>query len=131
VKYRHKVRHKDTDSLGVVHHSNYLVFFEQARTEALRSLGIELPLLLERQGIQFAVSSVEVKYTKPARLDDTISILSKVTKLDRYSVFFEQHAFVEPNAIKPICSAKIRLAVVGHDTKLAILPANLQQGLMQ
>jgi len=132
MEHRHQVRiyHKDTDGLGVVHHSNYLVFFEQARTEALRSLGIELPLLLEHQGIQFAVASLDIKYSRPARLDDTIAIFSKVTKLNKYSVFFEQQAFKGLDHQQLLCRANIRLAVVDHNTKLAALPAKMQWELM-
>jgi acyl-CoA thioester hydrolase len=130
MEYQHSVRiyHKDTDSLGVVHHSNYLVFFEQARTEALRSLGIELPLLLEQQGIQFAVAMLAIKYSKPAKLDDTILIRSKVKKLDKHSVVFNQQAFKNTDLI---CMADVRLAAVNNLTKLAIIPANVQQELMR
>ena len=133
MEYEHRVRiyHKDTDVLGIVHHSNYLVFFEQARSEVLRSLGIELPLLLESQGIQFAVAALEIKYSKPARLDDMLVIFSKVTKLDKCSVFFKQQAFKEPNLMQPICVAQVRLAVIDYHTKLAAIPLALQEELMR
>ena len=131
-QYQHSVRiyHKDTDSLGIVHHSNYLVYFEQARTEALRSLGIELPLLLEHQGIQFVVATVDIKYSKYSKLDDILVIVSKVYKVDKYSVLFNQQAFKSTDLKKSICKANIRLAIVDVGARLHPLPKSLQEILL-
>jgi acyl-CoA thioester hydrolase len=69
---RKRVYYGDTDAIGIVYHANYLRFFEMARTESLRSIGVELPLLLSEYGIQFAVVDLAIQYHKPARLDDEL-----------------------------------------------------------
>jgi acyl-CoA thioester hydrolase len=69
---------EDTDLGGVVYHANYLRFLERARSDLLRSLGIDQRAAIENgQGV-YAVSEMRIKYCKPARLDDDLVILTHV-----------------------------------------------------
>ena len=71
--YRHRVRYRECDPMGVVYHTHYLDFFEAARTEALRSLG--LPYFeLEQSGIRMPVIDLAVRYRRPAHYDDVLII---------------------------------------------------------
>jgi acyl-CoA thioester hydrolase len=74
--FRHAVRvyWEDTDAGGVVFYANYLKFFERARTEWLRSVGIEQHTLRERTGAIFIVAETRVRYLRPARLDDLLDV---------------------------------------------------------
>ncbi|MBV7484248.1 tol-pal system-associated acyl-CoA thioesterase [Bordetella sp. BOR01] len=87
-----RVYYEDTDAGGVVFYANYLRFLERARTEWLRDLGVEQSALAEREGRLFVVHSLDMSYRKPARLDDFITIRSRVTRVGRASINFVQRA---------------------------------------
>jgi len=74
--YRHRLRvyWEDTDAGGVVYYANYLKFCERARTEWLRSLGIDQQRLADTERLMFVVSSAQVRYLSPARLDDALLV---------------------------------------------------------
>jgi len=68
---------EDTDAGGIVFYANYLKFFERARTEWLRSLGIQQQSLKEQSGGMFVVSETQIKYFSPARLDDLLEVTAQ------------------------------------------------------
>jgi acyl-CoA thioester hydrolase len=74
-----RVRYAETDRMGLLHHANYLVYFEQARTELLRTCGATYKDL-EDQGYLLVLTKVEVRYKRPARYDDLLSIKTFVEK---------------------------------------------------
>lgn len=74
-----RVPYYETDAMGVVHHANYLHWFEQGRTEYLRAFGLPYRFL-EEQGIQSPVLGVRCQYKHPARYDDLISLLSFISR---------------------------------------------------
>src|SRR5271165_5636841 len=77
-KHRYAVRvyYEDTDAGGVVYHATYLRFAERARTEALRDAGIAHAELLERFTLMFVVRRIEVDYLRPARLDESLTVVT-------------------------------------------------------
>jgi acyl-CoA thioester hydrolase len=87
------VYYEDTDAGGIVYYANYLKFFERARTEWLRSLGIHQQILLDEEGAAFVVRSAAVEYLASARLDDEVRLTLSVEKLGRASVQFAQQAW--------------------------------------
>jgi len=74
-----RIYYEDTDSGGVVYHSNYLKYMERARTEWLRSLGIDQVELKKIFSVMFVVKELAIKYLKPAKFDDEIIVQTKVT----------------------------------------------------
>jgi acyl-CoA thioester hydrolase len=88
-----RVYYEDTDAGGIVFFANYLKFFERARTEWLRACGIEQHTLASETGALFIVRSTALDYRAPARLDDVLSIVSRVERLGRASVEFVQEAW--------------------------------------
>jgi acyl-CoA thioester hydrolase len=76
--YRHRVLYGDTDQMGVVYYASYLRFFEGARNEWIRGLGLTYAHI-EEQGIYLPVLEVGVRYLKPARYDDVLEIFVKVS----------------------------------------------------
>lgn len=92
--FTHPVRvyWEDTDAGGIVFYANYLKFFERARTEWLRALGVEQQALREQTGLMFIVSQTAVRHLAPARLDDLLQISVAVTELGRATLTLEQQA---------------------------------------
>jgi acyl-CoA thioester hydrolase len=76
--YRHRVLYGDTDQMQVVYYASYLRFFEGARNEWIRSLGLTYAQIEER-GIYLPVLEVGVRYLKPARYDDLLEIPVRVS----------------------------------------------------
>ena len=87
-----RVYWEDTDAGGVVFYANYLKFFERARTEWLRALGVEQTDLRQRTGAIFVVSDTRVRYLRPARLDDTLDVTVDLTARGRASLALAQQA---------------------------------------
>lgn len=85
-----RVYYEDTDSAGVVYHANYLKFMERARTEWLRSLGIEQDELARDEGVIFAVRSIALDYFKPARFNDLLQISVMITRIGGASISLSQ-----------------------------------------
>lgn len=69
---RFRVRYAETDQMGIVHHANYLVWMEVARTELCRLRGISYREMEERSGLHLVVAEVRCRYVQPARYDDEI-----------------------------------------------------------
>jgi acyl-CoA thioester hydrolase len=88
-----RVYYEDTDAGGIVYYANYLKFFERARTEWLRALGIHQQTLLETESAAFVVRSAAVEYLASARLDDEVKLILTVEKLGRASIQFAQQAW--------------------------------------
>tara|TARA_B110001452_G_C15184888_1_gene411544 strand:+ start:412 stop:813 length:402 start_codon:yes stop_codon:yes gene_type:complete len=84
-----RVYYEDTDAGGVVYHSNYLNFYERARTEFLRNLGFEQDILLE-QGLAFVVRKCELDYLVAARFNDQLVVTVEIEQLKRASIVFKQ-----------------------------------------
>ena len=75
ISYDHKirVRYKDTDQMGVMHHSNYIVMYEMARTEWLRDMGLTYAEI-ERRGVMSPIIDVASHYIAPAFYDDVLTV---------------------------------------------------------
>jgi acyl-CoA thioester hydrolase len=87
-----RVYWEDTDAGGIVFYANYLKFFERARTEWLRSLGIGQSRLREQTGGIFVVSETSVRYLQPARLDDELVVTARLESAGRASLSIAQQA---------------------------------------
>ena len=87
VVIRERVRFVETDLMGVVHHSNYLRWFEMARVEYLRSANVLLPELLAA-GILFPISDVACKYRQSAHFDEQIRIEAELEDFSRAKLCF-------------------------------------------
>ena len=88
-----RVYYEDTDAGGIVYYANYLKFYERARTEWLRSLGIDQQTLRDEHGAIFVVRSANIDYRASARLDDEVTLTLNVDKLGGASVQFTQQAW--------------------------------------
>ncbi|QJW84184.1 tol-pal system-associated acyl-CoA thioesterase [Ramlibacter terrae] len=87
-----RVYWEDTDAGGIVFYANYLKFFERARTEWLRSLGVSQRALREATGGMFVVGETSVRYLRPARLDDELLVTAQLEAAGRASLIIAQTA---------------------------------------
>ena len=110
-----RVYYEDTDAGGVVYHSNYLNFFERARTEWLRDLGYEQNDLRLKENIIFVVRNIEIAYLKPALFNDQLIATVEIIKIGRSSIEVEQQ-IMRQNADNEILSeGKVRVVCVDAD----------------
>ena len=92
-----RVYWEDTDAGGVVFYANYLKFFERARTEWLRSLGVQQQALREATGTIFVVTDTAVRYRQPARLDDELLVTAALQSVGKASLIIAQQARLRRN----------------------------------
>lgn len=88
-----RVRYQETDNMGVVYYANYFVWFEVARTEYLRSVGISYKQLEDR-GMFLMVASASCEYKSPAKYDDVVRIETWIPKMKNSSLQFQHRLFV-------------------------------------
>ena len=112
-----RVYYEDTDTGGIVFYANYLKFFERARTEWLRALGVGQQALAQDMGMMFVVRSTALDYHAPARLDDELTISVKVERLGRASVQFFQEAWrATPAGPELLSTGRIKVGCVDTNT---------------
>ena len=124
-----RVYWEDTDAGGVVFFANYLKFFERARTEWLRSLGFSQERMRVEDDAAFVVSETRMRYLRPARLDDWLTITVTLASLARASITIEQQAW---RGDELLTEGSIRIACV--DTarfELRRIPAGITSALSQ
>ena len=111
-----RVYWEDTDAGGIVFYANYLKFFERARTEWLRSLGIEQQRLRDQTGGMFVVIETQLRYLRPARLDDLLLVTAHVQEAGRASLTMVQRVLLKPEhdgaANIVLCEGTIRIGWV-------------------
>lgn len=110
-----RVYWEDTDAGGIVFYANYLKFFERARTEWLRSLGVTQSTLRQSAGGMFIVSETSVRYLAPARLDDELLVTARLEAAGRASLIIAQQALrTDTRAL--LCEGTIRIGWVDDQT---------------
>jgi acyl-CoA thioester hydrolase len=141
--WRVRVYYEDTDTGGIVFYANYLKFFERARTEWLRSGGIDQSVLAQTEGIMFVVMRTAVDYHVPATLDNELNLSVTVERRGRASVEFLHEAWrLDPAAITGagtdqsdaaptrtlIATGRIKVACVDQQTlRPKALPARVRR----
>jgi acyl-CoA thioester hydrolase len=119
-----RVRYAETDRMGLLHHANYLVYFEQGRTELLRSLGYTYKDL-EDKGFLLVLTKLEVRYKSPAYYDDLLTLKTSVLKTTavridhRYEVWRDKTLLAEGTST---------LACVDRQGQVQRLPDFLMDG---
>jgi acyl-CoA thioester hydrolase len=118
-----RVRYPEVDAMGYLHHSRYLQYFEMGRVELLRSLGFSYADL-ERDGIFFVVVKVECRFRSPARYDEEVTLITKVTKQTHVRI---DHAYELKRGDTLLAEATTTIACVGRDGQLRQIPEALTE----
>ncbi len=129
-----RVYFEDTDAAGIVYYANYLKFAERGRTEMLRTLGVEQQRLREETGMQFVMREGEVKYRRPARLDDALTVETALIELGAASVRMRQvirRRITTPKSVaeEEVARFTAHVACTGLDGKPMRLPTRLRNAL--
>lgn len=116
--YPVRVGYVDTDKMGFVHNSNYFVYFEIGRTEAMRNLGISYKEM-ENKGVMIPLVEQYAKYHKPAFYDDRLTIRTKIEQMPKAKIRFDYFILRESDDGKEemLCSGYNILAFVDVLTK--------------
>ena len=124
-KWPVRVYWEDTDAGGIVFYANYLKFFERARTEWLRSLGIEQQQLKDETGGMFVVAETSVKYLRPARLDDELMVTASLQQSGRASMTIRQQVLLKNTVL---CEGTIR---IGWVDVASLQPSRIPQNIIE
>lgn len=121
--FDYRIYYEDTDAGGVVYYANYLKFFERARTDFLRALGVDQSQLLQQEKIAFVVRKCEINYLKPAKLDDLITISSTISDVKNVSLIFKQEMTLNNQTLATLI---VKIACVNVDNFMPTpIPNNL------
>jgi acyl-CoA thioester hydrolase len=123
-----RVNYSETDQMGVVYHANYLVWFDRARTELMRTTGLTYREL-EEQGVYLAVSEARIRYTAPARYDDLVDIRCWVRELASRRVTFG-YAVTRNSTGELLATGETALISLTHEHTLTRIPAHVAKLLV-
>jgi acyl-CoA thioester hydrolase len=119
-----RVYYEDTDLAGIVYYANYLRFIERARTEWVRTLGVDQVALRRDTGIVFAVRRLEADYLAPARFDDVLEVTTGVTAMGGASITLHQD--VQRDGAR-LFAATVTLVAINADGRPVRLPDALRR----
>lgn len=121
-----RVYYEDTDLQGVVYYANYFRYMERARTEWLRSLGVEQDRMLEQERRYFVVVDTYAKFLKPARFNEMLVATARLTAMTKASFKIEQNIYRSSVDGDCLCRGYITAAYVDADTQRALrIPASI------
>ncbi len=123
-QYNLKIYYEDTDSGGVVYYANYLKFIERARTEIINELGFTLNSLLTDHDRIFLVKKIECDYIESCKLEDTLTVKSKILSLKNASFELEQNIYKKNNII---FKSKILMVCVNSQGAPSRIPDDLKR----
>ena len=116
-----RVYSEDTDFMGIVYHANYLKFFERARSEFMRKKGITIPALVAAN-TQLAIHDIQIKFLHPAKLDDLLTIETKVIMQKACSLIFQQ---IMTHQKRLISQATVHVVCLDENLKPKRLPKDI------
>jgi len=118
-----RVYYEDTDLAGIVYYANYLRFIERARTEWVRTLGVDQTSLKRDEGIVFAVRRVEADYLQPAKFDDELVVETSTLQVTGARIVLQQDV---KRGDEVLFSAQVTLVALTETGQPSRLPANLR-----
>lgn len=119
-----RVYYEDTDAAGIVYYANYLKMAERARTELLRLLGLDHRAMRESFGCAFAVRRCSVDYRRPARLDDLVTIRTRLTGLSGARMDLAQDVL---RGEELLAALVVDLVMLGEGLRPVRIPAALRE----
>lgn len=120
------VRYHETDQMGVVHHSQYVNYFELGRTEMMRAHGLDYAAM-ERSGALLAVIEVGLRHLEPARFGDRLVIETRITRVERVRVRFDYAVLRAGEPEATLCRGHTLLACVDRALRPRRLPEEVRE----
>jgi acyl-CoA thioester hydrolase len=121
-----RVYYEDTDAAGIVYYANYLKFVERARTEMMRLYGVEHEKSRQSEGTAFIVRRAALEFLAPARLDDELTVETRITEIGGASILLAQDV-KRGDAL--LVGATILIACIGRNGRPVRLPPALRAAL--
>lgn len=122
----YRIYYEDTDAGGVVYHANYIKFAERARSDALRELGISQHYLRETLHLLFVVRHCEIEFLAPTRLDDIITLTSRIRRFGHSSMQLEQ--IVRKETLE-LARLGVQIVCIDAGWKPTRIPADIRDAL--
>lgn len=119
-----RVYYEDTDMGGIVYYANYLRYIERARSDWVRSLGVDQNAMREKDGVVFVVRRVEADYLKPAKFDDELLVRTVVKAVTGVRLIMVQEVIRGDDLL---FHAEVTVVCVGDGGAPARLPANIRR----
>lgn len=115
-----RVRYVECDPMGYMHHSHFLPMFEMGRTELLRQTGVSYREL-EARDVLFAVTKITVNFKRPARYDDELSLVTRITRQTHVRI---EHAYEMSNAAtgELLCTGESTIACINRAGQVQPIP---------
>lgn len=114
---------EDTDYGGVVYHTNYIKYMERARSEWLSQYGFGIEWQREQQ-VYFVIHSLQIRYLKPATMQDRVEVFSSIKQLKQATIVFDQELRSADGSDNMFCKAQIKIAFVDEAMRPKALPAS-------
>jgi acyl-CoA thioester hydrolase len=111
-----RVYYEDTDAQGVVYYANYFRFMERARTEWLRSLGVDQLAMMEQERRIFVVTETKAEFVAPARFNDQVVVTAQLAGLTRATFDIEQNIYLDGLDGDLLLRGSVRAAYLNADT---------------
>ena len=115
-----RVYYEDTDAQGLVYFANYFKFMERARTEWLRSLGVEQDVLMNDLWRYFVVIDTNAQFLKPAKFNDELIATARLADHTRATFLIEQNIYRDSLEGELLCKGMTKAAYVNADTQKAV-----------
>lgn len=119
------VRFAETDLMGIVHHSQYIVWMEEGRSDFMRKKHFTFDQW-ERVGIRFAVSELNLRYHAPARYGEQVTIQTRVESLRSRQIVFG-YEIINAETRQRLVTGTVKLIAVDKQGKVMLIPAEVQQ----
>lgn len=119
-----RVYYEDTDMGGIVYYANYLRYIERARSDWVRSLGVDQNAMREKDGVVFVVRRVEADYLKPAKFDDELLVRTVVKAVTGARLIMSQEVI---RGDEVLFQAEVTVVCLGDGGAPARLPANIRR----
>jgi len=118
-----RVRYKEADPMGVLHHANYFMYFEMGRIEMLRASGGDYRKM-EEEGLLIVVVKAECRFRAPARFDDVLKLRTRVKRITQAKI---EHEYRLTRDGDELAVAQTTVACVDRNGKIQPIPEYLQQ----
>ena len=125
-KTKLRVRYSETDQMGYVYYGQYAAYFEVARVEAMRSVGLQYASLERDHGILMPVMNVQMRFIRPAKYDEELTLVTEIRKMPDMEIVFHTEVFGESG--KLATAGRVTLCVLEADSHKRIpVPAFIRE----
>ncbi len=116
-EYQLEVRYYETDQMSIVHHSNYIRYFECGRNEMMKKAGLPIEVM-EANGFMLPVVSAELHYKTPSKMGDVLTVVSMIRKWPHAKLFVDQEIYNQRGEL--VCCGRVVLCFIKSDTRVPV-----------